>query len=132
MVNAVTYILDGDSTVQGLVGLRESGGSDYKVFPVVVFESESAPYIVVRQSGLSSIGKNCGYNYSVDIISYAKSYDAVHALAAAVKNAVLGQSPGTINGVDYGYLNLVTEADGEYIKDHGLYTRITTVEGYGG
>ena len=129
MVNAVTYILDNNATVQGLVGLRSTGGSDYKVFPVVVFESEKAPYIVVRQSGKVSLGKSCGHTYTIDVICYAGSYDAVKALSAACITALEAQTSGTINGYAFGYLNATNEIDGEYVRDFNLYTRVSTFEG---
>ena len=132
MVNAITYILDNNATVQGLVGLRSSGGSDYKVFPVVVFETEKAPYIVVRQSGRTSAGKNCGSTYTVEVISYDNSYDAVNALSAACKTAIEAQTGATINGVSYGYMNMINEVDGDFVREHLLYTKIQTFEGYAG
>lgn len=128
MVNAVTYILENNETIQGLVGVR-STGSDYKVFPGVVFESEKGPYIVVRQSGQVPAGKNCGHVYTIDVISYAKSYDAVQTLTAAVRSALEAQGSATVNSVGFGFLNFVNEVDGEFLKDHLLYTRITTFEG---
>lgn len=132
MVDAVTYILDNDTTVKGLVGLRSSGGSDYKVFPVVVPESETAPYIVVRQSGQVSKGKGCGFDYTIDVICYADSYDAVKALAVACRTAVTGTATGSVNGFAYGFMNFTNESDGDFIKGHDLYTRILTFDGYGG
>ena len=132
MVNAFTYILENSSSVQALVGLRVGGSaSDYKVFPVVVFESETAPYIVVRLSGRSPLAKGCGYNYSVDVICYATSYDAVNALSAACKTAIEATASATINGVDFGSAFLVNEADGDYLKEHGLYSKISTYESIG-
>jgi len=129
MVNAITYILDNNATVQGLVGLRSGAATDYKVFPVVVFETEKAPYIVVRQSGRTSLGKNCGSVYTIDVVCYTTSYDATAALSAACINAIQAQTSATINGVSYGYMNMTNEADGEYIRDHGLYSKIITFEG---
>lgn len=132
MVNAVTYILDNSSAVQALVGLRSGSVTDYKVFPVVVFETEKAPYIVVRQSGRVSAGKNCGSTYTVDVISYAGSYDAVNALSAAVKTAIEAQTSTTVNGVTFGYMNMINEVDGDFVRDHLLYSKIQTFEGYAG
>lgn len=129
MVDAATYILDNNATIQGLVGLRSSGGSDYKVFPVVVFESETAPYIVVRQSGQTPVAKGCSDNFTIDVIYYATSYDAVKALSAAGRSALEGQATGTVNGVTFGYLNFTNEVDGDFVKEHMLYTRIQTFEG---
>lgn len=129
MVNAVTYILDNSAAVQALVGLRSSGGSDYKVFPVVVFESEKAPYIVVKQSGKVRLGKNCAYTYTIDVISYAGSYDAVNALSDACVTALEAQAAATVNGFAFSFLSVVNEVDGEYIREHNLYSKVATFEG---
>lgn len=131
MVNAITYILENNATVQGLVGVRTSSATDYKVFPVVVFESETAPYVVVRLSGRTPMGKNCGYVYSVDVISYATSYDAVNALSAANKTAIEGTASATINSVVFRSAYLVNEVDGDFIKEFGLYSKISTFESIG-
>jgi hypothetical protein len=128
MINAITYILENNATIQGLVGTR-SRGTDYKVFPVVVPSSEEAPYIAVRQTGKLSAGKNCGHIYTVDVISYATSYDSVNALNAAVISALEGQASATINGYTFGYLNQTNESD-DFVKgDHDLYAKISTFEG---
>ncbi len=132
MVNAVTYILDNNTTVKSLVGLRSGATTDYKVFPVVVFESEKAPYIVVRQSGRVSTAKNCGSTYTVDVISYANSYDAVNALSEACKVAIEAQTSTTVNGVSYGFMNMVNEVDGEFVREHLLYSKVATYEGTAG
>ena len=129
MVNAVTYILDNNSTVKNLVGLRAGATTDYKVFPVVVFESEKAPYIVVRQSGKVRLGKACGYNYTIDVICYAGSYDEVNALNDACVSALEGQAGATVNGYAFSYLNVVNEVDGEFIREHNLYSKVATFEG---
>jgi len=129
MIKAVTYILENNATVQGLVGLRASSASDYKVFPVVVPQSEKAPYIAVRLSGKSSLGKGCGYNYTVEVASYHTSYDDVTTLNAAVITALTGQARGTVNGVAFGALNFSNESD-DFAKDHGLYAKVTTFEGW--
>lgn len=131
MINAVTYILENNNTVKNLVGTR-SRGTDYKVFPVVVPSSEEAPYIVARQTGKVSAGKSCGYVYTIDVISYATSYDEVNALNAAVISALEGQAVATVNGVTFGYLNQVNESD-DFVKgDHDLYAKISTFEGQAG
>jgi hypothetical protein len=129
MVNAVTYILDNNATVQSLVGLRDGATTDYKVFPVVVFESEKAPYIVVKQSGKVRTAKSCPPNYTIDVISYAGSYDAVNALNDACVSALEAQTAATVNGFTFSYLNVVNEVDGEYIREHNLYSKIATFEG---
>jgi len=96
---------------------------------VVVFETETAPYIVVRQSGQVPVGKGCSDNFTIDIIYYDKSYDEVKALSAAGRSALESASAGTANSVAFGYLNFMNEVDGDYVKEHKLYTRIATFEG---
>lgn len=130
MVDAVTYILENDATIQGIIGLR-STGSDYKVFPVVVPSSETAPYIAVRLIGKSRPAKNCDFNYVINVVSYAKSYDDVQDLNSAIIYAIESATPATINSADFGFLNLTNEAD-DFVKENNLYAKILTFEGHGG
>lgn len=127
MVDAVTYILENNATVQGLVG-ADTSTEQHKVFPVVVFETEKAPYIVVSQISQATVGKNCGYDYGIQVSSYHNSYDEVKALNLAVINAVTGEDAGTVNSENFSFMNFANSADG-YDKDHNLYIKITTFQG---
>lgn len=128
MIDAVNYILENSATIQALVGLR-SNNTDYKVYPVVVPQSEVAPYIVTRIAGRLKEGKGCSSSaYTIEILSYATSYDGVTDLNEAVISVIEAQTPATINGVAYGYLVHTNELDG-FEKDHDLYFKISTFEG---
>src|SRR6478609_1389182 len=106
MVKAVTYILENDATVAGLVG-QNAEASKAKVYPVAVPQSETGPYIIVRQSAKVAIGKGCNsFVYGIEVLSYALSYDDVTALNISVINAIQNTASGTVNSVAYGYLNL--------------------------
>lgn len=133
MVNAITYILANNSTVQGLVGNKNESQTDtyYKVYPVVAPYGEKAPYIAVRQTGKVEACKNGGYTYTVQIVSYATSYDDVTTLNDAIISAISSQANGTVNGFDFGFVNITNEQD-DYVKEHSLYAKILTVEGNGG
>ncbi len=132
MVKAVTYIWENAATVQGLVG-QNAAEDKYKVYPVAVPQSETGPYIIVRQSAKVAIGKGCNsFVYGIEVLSYALSYDAVTALNVAVINALQNQTPTTVNSVVYGYLNLTNEID-SFSSDHGnQYIKISTFEGTAG
>lgn len=127
MVNAVTYILENDATVQGIVG-EDSSGEQHKVFPVVAFQDVNPPYIIVAQVAQLPGGKNCDYNYGVQVTSYAKSYDRANELNLAVIAAVTGQTGGNVNGDEFGFLNVANCVDG-FDKEHTLYAKVTTFEG---
>lgn len=131
MVDAATYILRTNATVQGLVGTKTpTDVSSYaKIFPVVAPSEEKAPYIIVRLSGKTPQGKNCDFEYSVDVISCATSYDSVTALNEAAVNALTGQAQGTVNGVSFGYLNIANEVDGAFEREGYVYTKTTTLTG---
>lgn len=133
MVNAITYILDNDATVRSLVGLKTEPQTDnhYKIYPVVAPVGEVAPYIAVRQAGKVEAGKNCGHTYSIQVVSYAKSYDDVTELNDAVIDAIKNEANGTVNGFEFGFLNLSNEQD-DYVKEHSLYAKILTLDGNGG
>lgn len=130
MVKVVTYILGNNATVQGLLGNKEQTQTDtyYKVYPVVAPSTEKAPYIAVRLSGRVQIGKGCDYQYSVQVVSYADSYDEVTTLNQSVIDAIKAQASATVNGQSFGYLNVVNEQD-DYVKEHNLFAKILTLEG---
>lgn len=129
MVKAITYILENNATIQGIIG-QNAAADKYKVYPVVVPQSETEPYIVVRQTGKVAVGKGCdSYNYVIEVLSYEKSYDDVTTLANAVRSALEGQSTTTVNGVAFGFLNFTNESD-SFSADHGnSYVKISTFEG---
>jgi hypothetical protein len=121
MVEGVIDILITDSTVQTLVG-ENLAGDKYKVYPVMVPQSEKHPYITVRQTSKVREGKGCPYKGGVEVTSYAKSYDDVVALDDANIAALDGEGDVVLTngGVD----NYVMVADGD-----GLYSRSSTFEG---
>lgn len=130
MVKVVTYILGNNATIQGLVGAKAEPQTDdyYKIYPVVAPTTETAPYIVVRLASKARLARDCDFNFGVQVVSYAKSYDAVTTLNDAVISTLEGQAAGTINGQAFGYLNFINEQD-DYVKEHSLYAKITTFEG---
>ena len=133
MLKAVTYILENNSTVQGLVGNKTVDGleSYHKIYPVVAPSEEKDSYCVCRISGKAEISKGCdSYEYAIDVASYSTTYDAITALNAAVISALTDQASGTINGVDFSYLNFVNESDG-YDVDRRLFFKVTTFNGIG-
>lgn len=127
MVKAITYILENNATVQGLVGNKTTVDleSYHKIYPVVAPSGETAPYCVVRLSGKSEIAKDCGYDYLIDVMSFAESYDDVTTLNDAVITALTSQARGTVNGVDIGSITFSNEVDG-YDSERRLYAKTTT------
>lgn len=120
MVTGVITILTQDATVQSLVGLN-STDEKYKIYPVIVPQKETYPYITVRQTSKVRIGKGCGFMSGIDITSYHKSYDQVLALDNAVFAAI--ENNGT-------FLSLTSTSDGWVQADgDGLYSRTSTYEG---
>lgn len=131
MLKAVTYILENNVTVQGIVGTKTVEGleSYHKVYPVVAPAEEKDAYCVCRVSGKVPLGNDdCGYEYSIDVASYNTSYDGVTTLNNAVISALKTQARGTVNGVDFGSLTLSNEVDG-YDVDRRLYFKISTFNG---
>ena len=136
MIKAVTYILENNSTIQSLVG-GNSRASKYKVFPVIVPQSEVEPYIVVRLVNKEKLGRGCGYAYTIGVTCYETSYDKVTDLNQAVIDALEGEPSGVVNGVDFSGLNFVSEQD-EFMVDriaitheHPLYAKSSTFIGMG-
>jgi hypothetical protein len=136
MIKAVTYILENDPVVQQLVK-GNSRQDKYKVFPVIVPQSEVEPYIVVSLLNKEKLGRNCGFQYSISVTSYETSYDRVTALNQAVIDALEAYPAGEVNSVDFSGLNFVNERD-EYMVDriaitheHPLYAKTSTFVGMG-
>jgi Protein of unknown function (DUF3168) len=129
MVKAVTYILENNATVQGIIG-QNAAADKYKVYPVIVPQSEKEPYLVVRQASKVATGKGCSsYDYSVEVLSYHTTYDDVTTLAEAVRSALEGQATTTVNGVDFGFLNFTNEVDSFSVEHGNLYVKVLTFEG---
>jgi hypothetical protein len=129
MLKAITYILENDPAVQSLVGLNKAGDK-HKVYPVVIPETESAPYLVARISGKVPGAKDCGYIYTIEVNVYHYSYDDVSALAAAAESALITETSGTINDVSFGWVQLTNEND-DFVKDHDLYVKTLSFQAHG-
>lgn len=129
MLKAITYILENDNGVQSLVG-NNAAGDKHKIYPVVVPETETAPYCVCRISSKTITGKNCGYIWTIEVSSYDTTYDDVTLLNDAVINALISEGPGTVNSETFGWANHVNESD-DFNKDHDLYVKIATFEVHG-
>lgn len=126
MLKAITYILENDATIQSLVG-GNSTNSKHKIYPVVVPESEKAPYCVCRISGRETMAKNCSVMWNIEVTSFHTSYDNLTLLNNAVIDALENQASGTINGESFGFAVLSNEIDG-YNSDHELYSKSTTFQ----
>lgn len=129
MLKAVTYILENDATLQTLIGANKAN-EKHKVYPVVVPETERAPYCVCRIVSKERVAKACGYIWNVEVTSYANSYDKVTEINDAVIDALESEPSGTVNGENYGWSVFSSESD-QFDKDHDLYAKITTFEVHG-
>ena len=129
MINAVIYILENNATLQAELG-QNKAKTKYKVYPVVVFETETAPYCVCRVASKTTSAKNCGYTWTIEVTSYATTYDKLTAINDAVITALENQASGTINGDSFGYAVFDNEYD-QFDKDHDLYSKITTFSVHG-
>lgn len=126
ILNAINHILANDATVSSLTGLN-SREDKPKVYPVVAPSAETEPYIVTRVAGRDRMGKDssCGYTWTVEVASYAKSRDEALELSEAARTAIEGQAAGTVNGVSFGSAEMTNDEDG-FDKDHECYYRLST------
>ena len=129
MVKAITYLLDNNSGVQALVGMKSSG-EGYKVYPVAIPSTEKAPYIAVSMVGMNRPARNCNFLFTFNITCYHTSYDNATELAEAILDAIEQQAPATINAEEFGFAILVNAADG-FSKEHELYSKTLTFEASG-
>lgn len=129
MLKAIISILANDASVQSLVGLNKAGDK-YKVYPVVVPETETHPYLVARIAGKLPGAKDCGYIYTIEVVAYDSSYDDVSALIESAENALINETAGTIEGISYGFSQLTNETD-DFVKSHDLYVKTATFQTHG-
>lgn len=129
MLKAVTYILENDASLQALIG-NNKAGDKHKVYPVVVPETEKAPYCVCRIVSKERVAKACGYSWTIEVTSYANSYDLVTDINDAVIAALEGQASGIVNYENFGYANFATESD-QFDKNHDLFAKVTNFDVHG-
>lgn len=129
MMNAVISILENDASVQSVIG-QNALGSKYKIYPVVAPETERAPYCVCRIFSKEEGAKDCGYIWTFEVSTYATSYDTVTTINEYVIDALKSESPGVINGDDFGWALFDNEVD-DFEKDHDLYVKRTTFRVHG-
>jgi hypothetical protein len=129
MIKAVINILENDANVQSAVGLN-AAGNKYKIYPVVAPETERSPYCICRIFSKEEGAKDCGYIWTIEVSTYATSYDTVTSINEAVIGALKSEPSGTINGEDFGWAIFSNETDG-FEKDHDLYVKSTTFTVHG-
>lgn len=124
---AITYILANDATVASLVG-NNTADDKVKVYPVVVPESEKAPYVVVTVLGRTVASKGCSDQWNIQVVCYHTISDDCVALHEACRDALLGTAAATINGYEFSFVNFSTESDG-FIREGNLYYKIAVYDG---
>lgn len=129
MLKAVIHILTNDATVQSLVGLNRAGDK-YKVYPIVVPDTEGYPYCVARMSGKTPGAKNCGYIYNIEVVAYHTSYDDVSDLIEAIEDALISAPAQEVEGVSFGFSFLINESD-DFIRDQDLYVKTASFQAHG-
>jgi hypothetical protein len=129
VVDAVTYILNANTIIQGLIG-KNSADDKWKIYPVIAPQSEIAPYITVRILARPRMGKGCNWNYQLQVVAHANSYDKVKEINEAIIIALESQVSQIVNNVEIGYINFMTESD-DYLREHNLFVKISVFEGSG-
>ncbi len=128
MTPAIVAILIADSNVQTLVGQNKEGDK-YKVYPVIVPEGESHPYIAVRTN--SRPPEECkaqrpsAFMPSATVFCYAQTYEDVLALEAAVIDAIDHKTSGSYGNTNVSNLRYIDTSDA-FVKTsdgQGLYVR---------
>ncbi len=104
---AINYILINDATVSALVG-QNVAGDRAKVYPIVVPEYETAPYVAVSVIGRTVVAKGCADVFSVQVVSYHTQEEGCMELHEACKNALLTAPAATYNGFELSLINFTT------------------------
>src|ERR1043165_2629487 len=126
MVKGIDYILINDTEVRQVVG-QNKAGDKYKVYPVVCPSQEEKRYITVSQTSKPPVEcKNASptsWDGSFDVICWAKNYDDLDEMEAAVVEALDHKPEGVYTG---GRLSEIRYADGKdmFSNESQLYARI--------
>ncbi len=128
MIKAVNYILNNDAALSALVG-RNLEDTKTKVYPVIIPNPETPPFIVTSVQGTEP-QNGCPDKLTIQVVSYAKTYDEAVDISAAARTALQNQGGQTVNGYVFSFLNMTNEVDGPYDKDNGLFSRVSIFEGY--
>lgn len=126
MVKGIVHILINDSAVRTEVG-RNKADDKYKVYPVVCPSQEEKKYITVSQTGKPPVecktGNPTSWDGRFDVICWAKNYDDLDAMEAAVVAALDNKTEGTYNGVLFSEIRY---ADGKdmFSNESQLYARV--------
>lgn len=126
MLKALISILIQNATVQGLVGEKTVTAGEYKVYPVIATQVESAPYIVLRIIGGTPQAKDCGRLVQFIAVSYATSHDDVTALDEAVISAFDSFTPGTFESVSVAFVHPFNLSADDFVVEHKLYSKTST------
>jgi hypothetical protein len=130
MIKAIIDILNKSSHVTNAVGLN-SEGNKAKVYPVVTPQSESAPFVNVRESGRDAIqckgSATTEYNYSISVVCYAESYEEVNNIADAVQLSLDNQK-GTFGGQNVKSMKYQSRQD-SFDQAAQLYVKDITITG---
>lgn len=134
MTKGVINILVNDSTIQTLIGFKTNITDEYKVFPLVVSQEDTAPYIVCRMLSKPSIPckgqRVSSFQPVVQVACYHKNYDDALALEVAVRDALDNKTAGTYNGVNFSYLRYIDSSEDWIIGNDGvgLYVQLPQFE----
>lgn len=132
MTEAIIDILVNDSNVQTLVGRNEEDDK-YKIYPLMIPQKESAPFIAVRLISRPPIpckGQRPSAFTPVCMTGcYAVNYVDALALETAVIDALDGKPAGTYNGKHLTYLRYIDTSE-DWINNDGagLYVRMPQFE----
>jgi hypothetical protein len=128
MVKGITDILNSDTSIQDLVGESERG-TKYKVFPNFCPTPDKHPYIVVRQTSKTNVGKDClSQDYAYDVYCYHQNYDDAELLGDAVESvltAYKGDSPNDL--VNFEYIQYENSRDEFVMNPVQLHVKVVSI-----
>lgn len=113
MTHGIVQVLNGDSTIQSLVGGNYASDS-YKVFAVLVPDTEKPPFVVCRVSSVS-VDKCKGTisdeeTDTIQIDCYAGSYEDTYILYRAVRSVLDNKTTTLSDGTEL-YIQFSTARD---------------------
>lgn len=133
MTEGVVAILIADTNVQQLVG-ENKARDKFKVYPVVVPQGESHPYVAVKMTSRPPMEckgqRPSAFMPTVNVFCYAQNYEDALDIEAAVIDALDNKEGGVYGGQSLRYLRYTNSAE-DFIQTNdglGLYVRTPQFE----
>lgn len=130
MIAGIIEILTENAGIQALVGEKSGTPGEYKVYPVVAPQGQSAPYMTVNQTTRAAMCKgSTESSYNFDVWSAHKNYEESKAMGDAVISVLDGTESTTDAGYNFSFINMTNQREAfEKVEEGVLHINIVSFE----